>query len=119
MNIVGIIPARYSSSRFPGKPLVIIKGKSMIQRVYQQACKSKMLSKVFVATDDKRIYDHVIAFGGECIMTSSKHKSGTERCSEAINKIHKLLPSKKYDVVVNIQGDEIFFHLFSKITHFF
>jgi 3-deoxy-manno-octulosonate cytidylyltransferase (CMP-KDO synthetase) len=98
--IVGIIPARYHSSRFPGKPLVDIKGKSMIQRVYEQAAKSS-LKKIMVATDDTRIYDHVIQFGGEAIMTSSDHPSGTDRCWEAVQQV-----KESYQYVINIQGDE-------------
>ena len=100
MMIVGIIPARYDSSRFPGKPLVDIKGKTMIQRVYEQAAKSS-LKKIIVATDDARIYDHVIQFGGEAVMTSPHHPSGTDRCWEAIQELKE---SAQY--VINIQGDE-------------
>ena len=100
MQILGIIPARYASSRFPGKPLVDIAGKSMIQRVYEQAKKCSHLSEVIVATDDDRIYDHVTAFGGKAIMTSSDHKSGTDRCAE-VAQIHPT-----YAVIINIQGDE-------------
>lgn len=98
---VGIIPARYASSRFPGKPLADIGGKSMIQRVYEQA--SKVLSLVYVATDDQRIFDAVKAFGGKVIMTSTEHKTGTDRCYEASTKI-----KENFDVVINIQGDEPF-----------
>jgi len=98
--IVGIIPARYASSRFPGKPLVDIKGKSMIQRVYEQAAKSS-LKKIVVATDDQRIYDHVIQFGGEAVMTSADHPSGTDRCWEAIQQLNE-----SFQYVINIQGDE-------------
>jgi 3-deoxy-manno-octulosonate cytidylyltransferase (CMP-KDO synthetase) len=98
--IVGIIPARYASSRFPGKPLVDIKGKSMIQRVYEQAAKSS-LKKIVVATDDKRIYDHVIQFGGAAVMTSADHPSGTDRCWEAVQQFNE-----SYQYVINIQGDE-------------
>lgn len=105
MKIIGIIPARYQSTRFPGKPLSIINGKSMIQRVFEQAQKSKLLSKIIVATDDKRIFDHVKSFGGNVMMTSAKHKSGTERCAEVIKKI-----KNSFDVVINIQGDEPFIH---------
>ncbi len=100
MNILGIIPARYSSSRFPGKPLVDIAGKSMIQRVYEQAKKCVHLTEVIVATDDVRIYDHVLAFGGMVIMTSPDHQSGTDRCAEVA------LQHPQYDVIINIQGDE-------------
>ncbi|MCP9611045.1 3-deoxy-manno-octulosonate cytidylyltransferase [Coprobacter tertius] len=100
-NFIGIIPARYASSRFPGKPLVDMRGKSMIQRVYEQA--ASVLESVFVATDDVRIYEAVIAFGGQAVMTSEMHKSGTDRCREAWHKI-----GKGRDVVINIQGDEPF-----------
>ena len=103
MKILGIIPARYASTRFPGKPLTIINGKSMIQRVYEQSLKSGLLSDVVVATDDQRIFDAVVAFGGKVMMTSSEHNSGTDRCCEIVEKI-----GDKYDAVVNIQGDEPF-----------
>lgn len=105
MIAVGIIPARYASTRFPGKPLVDIGGKSMIQRVYEQA--SKALEFVYVATDDQRIFDHVEGFGGKVIMTQTTHKSGTDRCFEAIRKIQAEV-SQKISVVINIQGDEPF-----------
>jgi 3-deoxy-manno-octulosonate cytidylyltransferase (CMP-KDO synthetase) len=98
--IVGIIPARYASSRFPGKPLIDIKGKSMIQRVYEQAVKSS-LKKIVVATDDKRILDHVVAFGGEAVMTSAGHPSGTDRCWDALQQLNE-----SFQYVLNIQGDE-------------
>ncbi|HTM65265.1 MAG TPA: 3-deoxy-manno-octulosonate cytidylyltransferase [Flavipsychrobacter sp.] len=101
--IIGIIPARYASTRFPGKPLIDIAGKSMIQRVYEQASKSKSLSKVVVATDDARILDHVVAFGGEAVMTKEEHPSGTDRCWEALQKA-----GSEYQYVINIQGDEPF-----------
>jgi 3-deoxy-manno-octulosonate cytidylyltransferase (CMP-KDO synthetase) len=104
-HFTGIIPARYASSRFPGKPLVIIGGKTMIQRVYEQA--SLSLDRVYVATDDSRIYDTVLSFGGKAIMTSTEHKSGTDRCAEAIVKIASI-EGTGTDVVVNIQGDEPF-----------
>jgi len=100
MKILGIIPARYASTRFPGKPLVEIDGKSMIQRVYEQAKKCASLSEVIVATDDERILQHVIHFGGFGMMTSSDHQSGTDRCAEVAS-IHP-----EYDVIINIQGDE-------------
>ena len=103
MKILGIIPARYASTRFPGKPLTMINGKSMIQRVYEQSMKSELLADVVVATDDQRIYDAVMAFGGKVMMTSSEHNSGTDRCCEIVEKI-----GNKYDAVVNIQGDEPF-----------
>ena len=101
LHFVGIIPARFSSSRFPGKPLVDIAGKTMIQRVYDQV--SKVLSDVYVATDDLRIYNAVESFGGKAIMTSDKHKSGTDRCYEAYAKLEK-----QFDVIINVQGDEPF-----------
>jgi len=105
MKILGIIPARFASSRFPGKPLADIGGKSMIQRVYEQALKAKSLSKVVVATDDSRIFDHVIAFGGDAYMTAENHPSGTDRCFEALQKAGG---SSKFDYIINIQGDEPF-----------
>ncbi|MFN7013373.1 MAG: 3-deoxy-manno-octulosonate cytidylyltransferase [Bacteroidia bacterium] len=103
IQITGIIPARYASTRFPGKPLVLIEGKTMIQRVYEQSQKSKLLNRVVVATDDERIYNHVISFGGEVVMTSSHHQSGTERCAEVAQKIIA-------DAYINIQGDEPYIH---------
>jgi len=102
MKILGIIPARYASSRFPGKPLVDIGGKSMIQRVYEQAKKCPSLIEVIVATDDERIFDHVTNFGGIAVMTSPDHQSGTDRCAEVA------LQHPQYDVIINIQGDEPF-----------
>ncbi|WP_394990640.1 3-deoxy-manno-octulosonate cytidylyltransferase [Emticicia sp.] len=105
MKILGIIPARFASSRFPGKPLADIGGKSMIQRVYEQALKAKNLHKVVVATDDARILSHVLSFGGDAVMTSENHPSGTDRCFEAFQKSGG---GSKYDYVINIQGDEPF-----------
>ncbi|MDB5121338.1 MAG: 3-deoxy-manno-octulosonate cytidylyltransferase [Sphingobacteriales bacterium] len=102
MRILGVIPARFASTRFPGKPLVDIKGKSMIMRVYEQAKKASSLSKVVIATDDKRILDHVLAAGGEAIITSDKHQSGTDRCAEIAKRFDD------FDVIINIQGDEPF-----------
>lgn len=102
-EFIGIIPARYSSTRFPGKPLSILGGKPVIQRVYEQA--SKVLNNVCVATDDERIYNKVIEFGGNAVMTRTDHKSGTDRIAEAYEKI-----GKPYKVVINIQGDEPFIH---------
>ena len=99
---IGVIPARYGSSRFEGKPLVDIKGKSMIQRVYEQASKCASLESVVVATDDARIESGVKAFGGEVVMTSTEHPSGTDRCAEAVAN----LGLGDDDVVINIQGDE-------------
>lgn len=104
MRLLGIIPARYESSRFPGKPLAIIHGKSMIQRVYNQASKTNILSNLVVATDDERIYNHVESFGGKVFMTDSNHPSGTDRCNEVLNKLKE--QGQFYDVVINIQGDE-------------
>ena len=101
MKFIGIIPARYASSRFPGKPLAILGGKPVIQRVYEQV--NKLLDNVYVATDDQRIYDCVKNFGGKVVMTKNNHKSGTDRIEEAIEKI-----GGDWDVVVNIQGDEPF-----------
>ena len=106
MHFIGIIPARYSSTRFPGKPLVDIGGKSMIQRVYEQA--SQAIERVYVATDDSRIFNHVEAFGGKVVMTSPNHKSGTDRCDEAIKKIQLNEERIIFDVIINIQGDEPF-----------
>ena len=103
MKILGIIPARFASTRFPGKPLTIINGKTMIQRVYEQSLKAESLTDVVVATDDQRIYDAVIAFGGNVMLTSSEHNSGTDRCCEIVEKI-----GNQYDAAVNIQGDEPF-----------
>jgi len=100
MQVLGIIPARYASTRFPGKPLVDIGGKSMIQRVCEQAKKCRDLNEVVVATDDDRIFDHVSGFGGLAIMTSSDHQSGTDRCAEVV------LKYPDHQVIINIQGDE-------------
>ena len=100
-TFIGIIPARYGSTRFPGKPLALLGGKRMIQRVYEQA--SQVLDHVVVATDDVRIVEAVAAFGGQAVMTSDQHRSGTDRCHEAY-----LKQGGGADVVVNIQGDEPF-----------
>lgn len=102
---IGIIPARYASTRFPGKPLAMIQGKIMIQRVYEQA--SKVLEMVYVATDDERIFRAVKEFGGRVIMTSASHSSGTDRCAEAISLVERET-NEQFDVVLNIQGDEPF-----------
>jgi len=104
-HFAGIIPARYASSRFPGKPLALIGNKPMIQRVYEQARKS--LELVYVATDDERIFNSVTGFGGKAVMTSPDHFSGTDRCAEAIAMILSET-DRKIDIVVNIQGDEPF-----------
>jgi len=103
IHIIGVIPARYASTRFPGKPLIDIGGKSMIQRVYEQCVKTSVLSDVIVATDDQRIADHVVAFGGKVMMTADTHQSGTDRCAEVVMKY-----DGKCDAVINIQGDEPF-----------
>jgi len=104
-NLAGIIPARYASSRFPGKPLASIGGKTMIQRVDEQT--SKAIDKVYVATDDKRIYDTVLNFGGKAVITSPDHQSGTDRCAEAVTLIADET-GYLIDIVINIQGDEPF-----------
>lgn len=101
MKFIGIIPARYASTRFPAKPLAILGGKPVIQRVYEQV--AGVLDEAYVATDDERIESVVKAFGGKVVMTSVHHKSGTDRCYEAYQKI-----GEGYDVIVNIQGDEPF-----------
>lgn len=103
MKILGIIPARYASRRFPAKPLVDLGGRSMIRRVYTQAEKSDSLTKVVVATDHLEIFEHVSAFGGNVCMTSNNHVSGTDRCFEVLSK-----EIEKFDYVINIQGDEPF-----------
>lgn len=101
MKFIGIIPARYASTRFPAKPLAVLGGKPVIQRVYEQV--SGIFDEAYVATDDERIEVAVKAFGGKVVMTSPNHKSGTDRCYEAFTKV-----GGGYDVVVNIQGDEPF-----------
>ena len=101
MRFIALIPARFASTRFPGKPLAMLGGKSVIQRVYEQV--SKAVDETYVATDDQRIFDAVEAFGGKVVMTRSDHKSGTDRIEEAAEKI-----GGDYDVVVNVQGDEPF-----------
>lgn len=102
MKVVGIIPARYGSTRFPGKPLAMIGGKTMIRRTCEQALQSS-LDAVVVATDDARIYDEVVGFGGRALMTRADHRSGTDRCREALE-----LLGDDFNAVVNIQGDEPF-----------
>ena len=101
MKFIGVIPARYASTRFPGKPLAMLGGKSVIQRVYEQV--SSVLDSAYVATDDERILQAVEAFGGKAVMTSPDHKSGTDRIEEAVRKI-----GGSFDVVINVQGDEPF-----------
>ena len=127
MKILGVIPARFASTRFPGKPLVVIEGKTMIQHVYEQAKKCKSLVRVVVATDDERIFNHVLSFGGEAMMTDPKHESGTDRCAEVVEKLNfdiqtahldnddavifdKIKPKREgiFTAVINIQGDEPF-----------
>jgi 3-deoxy-manno-octulosonate cytidylyltransferase (CMP-KDO synthetase) len=107
LNTLGVIPARYASSRFPGKPLVIIDGKSMIMRVYEQTLKTTVLDRVIVSTDDERIFNHVKDCGGEVMMTAESHMSGTSRIGEVVENL-SFLGNCPYDVVVNIQGDEPF-----------
>jgi 3-deoxy-manno-octulosonate cytidylyltransferase (CMP-KDO synthetase) len=101
MKFIGIIPARYASTRFPAKPLALLGGKPVIQRVYEQV--AGVLDDAYVATDDVRIEEAVKAFGGKVVMTSVHHKSGTDRCYEAFTRV-----GAGFDVVVNIQGDEPF-----------
>ena len=127
MKILGVIPARYASTRFVGKPLVDINGKSMIQRVYEQAKQCKSLARVVVATDDERIFKHVESFGGDVMMTADTHQSGTDRCAEVVEKLNfelqtaflhshdapvigKITPRFEsiFTAVINIQGDEPF-----------
>lgn len=101
MDFIAIIPARFASTRFPGKPLAVLGGKTVIQRVYEQV--KTVLDHVYVATDDQRIYDAVMQFGGRAVMTRADHKSGTDRICEALDKI-----GGQFDVVINVQGDEPF-----------
>jgi 3-deoxy-manno-octulosonate cytidylyltransferase (CMP-KDO synthetase) len=103
MKVLGIIPSRYESSRFPGKPLIDIMGKTMIERVYERAKKSKKIDELVVATDDKRIFEEVKRFGGTVVMTEKHHKNGTERCLEVAQSLHS-------QFILNIQGDEPFIH---------
>lgn len=105
MNFVAVIPARYASTRFPGKPLAVLGGKTVIERVYSQV--SSVMDDVYVATDDERIFDAVKAFNGNAVMTSPDHKSGTDRIEEAVRKI-TAETGKEFDVVINVQGDEPF-----------
>ncbi len=104
MNILGVIPVRFASTRFPGKPLADIHGKTMIHRVYEQAKQAASLEELYVATDDERIYNEVVSFGGKVVMTSKKHQNGTERCAEVLQQM------PDYDYVINIQGDEPCIH---------
>lgn len=107
INTLGVIPARYASSRFPGKPLVMIEGKSMIMRVYEQTLKTTVLNRIIVSTDDERIFNHVKDCGGEVMMTAESHDSGTSRIGEVVENL-SFLGKCPYDVIVNIQGDEPF-----------
>jgi len=100
MKVLGVIPARFESSRFPGKPLINLNGKSMIRRVYEGAKRSSLLTDIIVATDDQRIVDEVLSFGGKVEMTDKNHPSGTDRCGEILSR------HPEFDVVLNIQGDE-------------
>ena len=103
MKILGIIPSRYASTRFPGKPLALINGKTMLQHVYENALKSKELDDLVVATDDERIFKTVTDFNGKVLMTSTDHQNGTERCAEVAKSF-----TKEFDFIINIQGDEPF-----------
>lgn len=105
MKTIGIIPARYGSTRLEGKPLALIDGISMIERVYKQCMKAQLLDFLIVATDDIRIENHIKSFGGNVMMTSTKHDSGTERCAETIKNLKKNT-NLNFDIVINIQGDE-------------
>ncbi len=105
MRIAAIIPARYSSTRFPGKPLANIEGKSMVMRVWEKVRLAQGIERVVVATDDERIFNHVLEHGGDVVMTSHKHESGTQRCAEAANLIAEECP---FDALINVQGDEPF-----------
>ena len=101
MKVLAIIPARYASTRFPAKPLAQLGGKPIVQRVYEQV--KKVVERVVVATDDERIFDAIVSFGGEVVMTSPNHKSGTDRCAEAYEKL-----GYEADIIINVQGDEPF-----------
>lgn len=105
MRVLGIIPSRYGSTRFPGKPLALIHGRSMISRVYEQASKCDLFAKLVVATDDQRIFDHVTSFGGRVMMTATDHPNGTSRCREILENA-----GEEFDAVVNVQGDEPYIH---------
>lgn len=105
MKFLALIPARYASTRFPGKPLAMIHGKSMIERVYNRV--SSIFDYCYVATDDRRIADHVLSFGGRVIMTSTDHRSGTDRCAEALLAAEEEV-GFQFDAIVNVQGDEPF-----------
>ena len=115
MKVLGIIPCRYGSTRFPGKPLIDLKGKTMIQRVYEGALKSDLIDKLIVATDDERIFSEVKRFGGEVMMTSVDHENGTQRCAEVSRAF------SGFDIVLNIQGDEplVNFEQLDQLIHAF
>lgn len=115
-RVLAVIPARFGSTRFPGKPLADIAGKSMTQRVFEQVSRASTIDLVTVATDDERILEHVKAFGGNAILTSAEHRSGTDRCFEALR-----LQSEQFDIVINVQGDEPFIHpeQINKVAHCF
>lgn len=102
MKVLGIIPSRYGATRFPGKPLADIGGKTMVERVYRQAVQASCMTDVIVATEDERIIRHVLGFGGKAMMTRTDHQTGTDRCAEVARMV------EGYDIVVNIQGDEPF-----------
>jgi 3-deoxy-manno-octulosonate cytidylyltransferase (CMP-KDO synthetase) len=108
IGVLAVIPARYGSTRFPGKALADINGKPMIQHVWERSLKSKLIDRLIVATDDKRIFDAVESFGGEAVMTSKKHKSGTDRIGEIVRwrNSESATDGAKYEIIVNIQGDE-------------
>lgn len=106
MAVLGIIPARYASTRFPGKPLALINGKPMIQHVYERVSQISAVAEAIVATDDERIADTVRQFGGQVMMTSSEHRSGTDRCGEVLRNLGE--KALQFDIVINIQGDEPF-----------
>ncbi len=116
MKILGIIPARYASTRFPAKALADLGGKSVIQRVYEQASKNQAIQTLIVATDHEKIYDHVLGFGGNVTLTSPNHRSGTDRCIEVVQKLEE-----RFDYVINIQGDEPFIspELINALIHLF
>jgi len=108
MKVLVVIPARYASTRFPGKPLALLGGETIVSRVYHRVKAVESVSDVYVATDDQRIFDHVISFGGKdaAMMTASTHHSGTDRCGEVLQKLEA--QGRNYDVVINVQGDEPF-----------
>jgi 3-deoxy-manno-octulosonate cytidylyltransferase (CMP-KDO synthetase) len=99
MSAIVVIPARYSSTRFPGKPLALLKGRPLIQHVYENSLNSRLASEVIVATDSETIFEKVLSFGGKAVMTSASHQSGTDRIAEAASRMN-------YDIIVNVQGDE-------------